>query len=141
MNKLQKMAWCQLAIIVVTLSATTTTIAILNYKYGMPAARSGLGILGFLGLLGLTEIIFRPKREKNEFDERDALIQKRSTLLAYSAFWVIFVLGSMTAWGIIGPEGHISVNVLPLMVGSAGILVISVRSVAILVQYGRGGKS
>jgi hypothetical protein len=136
MNKLQKMAWYQLTVIVVTLSATAAAVAILNYKHGMPTAKSGLGVLGFLGLLGLSNIIFRPRKNKVEFDERDVLIQKRSTTLAYSVFWVIFVLGSMIAWSIIGSESRISVNVLPLMVISAAILVVTIQSVAILVQYG-----
>jgi hypothetical protein len=140
MNKLQKMAWYQLTVLIVTLSVTAAAVAILNYKHGMPTAKSGLGFLGFLGLLGLSNIIFRPKKDKVEFDERDVSIQKMSTMLAYSAFWVIFVLGSMIAWGIIGTGNLIPVDVLPLMVLSAAILVTTVQSVAILVQYGWGGK-
>ena len=136
MNKMQKAALYQLAVIALVLSITATIVAILNYKYEMPAARSGFGVLGFLGLAGLANIIFRPKKEKVEFDERDASIQKRSLLLAYSTFWVVFVFGAMITWAVIGPKGHISVNVLPIMVGGAGILVITVQSVAILVQYG-----
>ena len=141
MNRVQKIACFVLAVMAITLSATAATVAILYYKCGMPTARSGFGILGFLGLAGLANVIFRPKKGKVEFDERDALIHKRSMILAYSTFWLIFVFGSMTAWAIIGPEGHISVNVLPLMVCGAGILVVTVQSVAILIQYGWRNKN
>jgi hypothetical protein len=141
MNKMQKAAWYQLAVIAIVLSTTAAIIAILSYKNGKVIVQpDNYGVLGFLGLVGLANTIFRPKKGKVEFDERDASIQKRSLLLAYTTFWVVFIFGSMITWAIIGPKGHISVNVLPIMVGGAGILVITVQSIAILVQYGWKGK-
>jgi hypothetical protein len=141
MNKLQKAAWYQLAVIAIVLSTTAAIITILSCKDGKVIVQpDNYGVLGCLGFVGLANIIFRPKKGKVEFDERDASIQKRALLLAYTTFWTVFIFGSMITWAIIGPKGHISVNVLPIMVGGAGILVITVQSIAILVQYGWGVK-
>jgi hypothetical protein len=140
MNRLQKMAWYQLIVIAAVLALTGIVVAVLAWRYGMSQARGGLGTLGLLGLLGFSRHLFRKKTGEVDLDERDLLIQKRALATAYTVFWVAWVLGSMIAWGIIGPENSVSVNILPLTVGIGGIIVVSVQSIAILVQYGWGTK-
>jgi hypothetical protein len=140
MNRIQKIAWYQLIVIAVVLTLTGIIVAVLTCKYGMPKARSGLGLLGLLGLLGFSHHLFRKKTDKIDLDERDLLIQRKATVIAYSGFWIVWVFGSMIAWGIIGPGNYVNVEILPLTVLAGGLIVVSVQSVAILIQYGRGGR-
>ena len=140
MNRWQKIAWFNLAVITVTLILTGIVIGILTIVAGMPKALYGLGFLGFFGFMGLSPLIFRNKGEQVEFDERDRLINMRAVLGAYSLFWLIFTAACMVPWFIIGPSGSIPVNVLPMMLMAIAMILTLVHSVLILVQYGRKGK-
>jgi len=127
MNRLQKMAWYNLIVVATVLLVTVGVIAVLSWKFGWQKARSGLGVMGLFGLCGLSAVLFRRKKSKVDFDERDKLIQQRALLAAYTTFWPLWVLGSMVVWAIIGPKGSISVNVLPIFVLVGGILVILLK--------------
>ena len=140
MNRLQKMAWYQLIVIAAVLALTGIVVAVLTCKYGATKARCGLGMLGFLGLMGFSPLLFRRKSDKIDWDERDLLILRRATAIAYSVFWVAWVFGSLITWGIIGAGNCVTVDILPLTVVIGGLTVASVQSVAILVQYGWGGR-
>ena len=140
MNRWQKIAWFNLAVITGTLILTGITIAILSAVAGMPKALCGLGFLGFFGFMGLSPLIFRNKGGQVEFDERDRLFNMRAVLGAYSLFWLIFTAACMVPWFIIGPSGSIPVNVLPMMLMAIAMILTLVHSVLILVQYGRKGK-
>jgi len=141
MNRWQKIAWYNLAVITVTLILTGIVIGILTIVAGMPKALCGLGFLGFFGFMGLSPLIFRNKDEKVEFDERDRLINMRAVLGAYSLFWLIFTAACMVPWFIIGPSGSIPVNVLPMMLMAIAMILTLIHSVLILFQYGRKEKN
>jgi hypothetical protein len=141
MNRMQKMAWYKIIVIVATGIVTTCTVATLNYTCSASQARAGLGCLGLLGFLGLADRIFRKSTDKIDFDERDLLIQRKATVVAYSVFWVFWIASSMAIWAIKKPGGSITVEVLPLMVLAGGVVVTLMHSVAILVQYGWKEKS
>lgn len=144
MNKWQKIAWYNIIVIAATLSATAAMVGILAVKYGFPIARGGLGFLGALGLLGLSNIIFKQKKGRIEFDERDKLIFYRSIQITYAVFWPVFTAACMIPWVIVGPRSSISSNTLPLMLGLVGVSTVLLQSLAVLILYGReneGGKS
>ena len=140
MNRLQKMAWYNLIVVASVLMITAGVIVVLSWKFGWPRARAGLGFMGLFGLCGLSAVLFRRKKGEVDFDERDNLIQQRALLAAYTTFWLLWVLGSMAVWAIIGPKGSTSVNALPIFVLVGGILTTLIQSIAILVQYGWGTK-
>ena len=117
MNRWQKIAWYNLIVILVTFSITAAIVGLLAVKYGMPKALSGLGFLGTLGLLGLSGIIFRQKKNKVDFDERDKLIFYRSIQITFAVFWPVFTAVCMIPWFIVGPKGSIPSNILPLILG------------------------
>lgn len=115
---------------------TGIVFAVLGYKYDLSRARAGLGMLGLLGLLGLPQLLFRKKTNQVDMDERDLFISRKSSIIAYSVFWVSWVLGSMAAWAVIGPSNYVPITVLPLTVLIGGIIFWVVQSIAILAQYG-----
>ena len=140
MNRAQKIALYNLIVIMASLTITGAAVGILAIVLGMPRALGGLGFLGICGLLGMSPILFRKKRGQLGFDERDLLIYNRASLVAYSVFWVLFTAACMVPWLILDKGSTIPAVVLPLMLAAGFFVVQLVQSVAVLVQYGRGGK-
>jgi hypothetical protein len=58
-------------------------------------------------------------------DERDFLILKHSALIAHAATWLFFIAASIAVCWIVGANGVVSVNVLPL-VFIGGVVVFQV---------------
>jgi len=97
----------------------------------------------FLGFLGFTPFITNKilkKRKRIIFDERDKVINKRAAFVSFVVVWLYFVIACITVWWMFGPQGSVSVNLLPAILIGGLIVIIIVRSVAILIQYGMGGK-
>lgn len=79
-------------------------------------------------------------KKKVTFDERDQLIHKKSVMVAYVVLWLYFVAACVTAWCIVGPQGSISVNVMPLTLLSGLVIFTFTQGLASLIQYGRCDK-
>ena len=140
MNRLQKIAWFNLIVLLVSLALTGAAVGILAVIIGMPRALGGCGFLGISGLLGLAPILFRKKQGQPELDERDLLIFRRASIVAYSIFWVYFTFACMAPWLILDQGATIRVVMLPVMLAGGFVIVQLIQSIAVLVQYGRGGK-
>jgi len=81
------------------------------------------------------------KKAKVLFDERDNLIQKRATSAGYLGFWWYIVTACIIPLWFVGPTGSISAILLPVIL-LGGIIIFSIiQNIAILIQYGSGGKS
>ncbi len=133
MSATQKFAWFNLAVIAWTLVAVLSLLPFLG--------KGALGSLGFLGLIGFGPFFFRRKMGQVPTDERDQLIQRNAWVLAYSLFWVAFVLAAVfLSASVYGPEGAVPVWVVQCSVAWGFMLVYALVSVAILVQYARGSK-
>ncbi|SRR6266545_6789125 len=133
MSALQKFAWFNLAVIALTLVAVLALLPFLG--------KGALGGFGFLGLIGLGPLFFRSKPGQVLTDERDHLIQRRSWILAYALFWVVFVLAAVVLSALVyGQEGAVPVSVVQLSVVPGFMLVYALASIAILVQYAGGPK-
>ena len=140
MNRAQKIALYNLIVIMASLTITGAAVGILSIMHGMPKALGGLGFLGIAALIGLSPILFRKKRGQLGFDERDLLIYRRATVAAYSTFWVFFTAACMVPWLVLECGARIRVVLLPCMLVGGFVIVQLIQSVAILVQYGWGGK-
>jgi hypothetical protein len=128
MSAVQKFAWLNLAVIALTI---VTFLSLLPYL-----GKGALGSFGFLGLTGLGAFFFRRRSGEVVIDERDQLIQQRSWVLAYSMFWLVFVLAAVfLSAAAYGWEGAVPVWVVQSSVGWGFMLVYALVSVAILVQY------
>ena len=128
MSAMQKFAWFNLAVIAFTL----VTVLLLFPFMG----KGALGGFGSLGLIGFGPLFFRKKPGQVPIDERDTLIQLRSWILAYSLFWVVFVLAAVFLSVVVyGQDGAVPVSVVQMCVGVGFMLVYALASIAILVQY------
>ena len=145
MNRVQKIAWFNLVVILIGLVLSGIAVAVLAFvafvaERPLRAALGGLGFMGIIGFTGLSPFLFRKAKRQVEFDERDQLFRMRAWFLGYCASYLFFVIVCMTTWLIYGPKGTISVNVLPLTALGGLMALILVHSLAILGQYGRTGK-
>lgn len=141
MNRMQKIAWYNLIVIVAALTASGVTVGLLAIFFGMPIALAGLGFLGITGFLGLSPVLFRKKQGEVDFDERDLLINRKATVVAYSIFWLFFSAACMIPWFLVGPNKSIPSNSLPALLVAGGITLVLSQSLAILILYGKGEKS
>jgi hypothetical protein len=141
MNRVQKIAWSLVITISFGFILSCIAVAILYVKLGMPKALAGLGFMGIAGLGGFSPLIFRKDKGKATFDERDKLIKRRAALAGFGTSYLFVGLACMIPFSILGPKASISVTWPPYIFGGAGLSMFFVHSVAILVQYGRGGKN
>ena len=132
MCQTQKEALFFLVVIVLSL----VTVAVL-YPFLGPGAVGGFGILGFLGLGPLFS--YWKHRGQVVTDGRDQLIRRRSTIFAFSVFWLAFLALAMLAWAVYGGDGAVPVMTVMYAVWCSVILFVGTHAIATLVQYGRGG--
>jgi len=97
-------------------------------------------VLGSLFWLApaLVQKIHRSK--KVQADERDLLIYKNGAVAAHIVLWLYFASVCLVAWWLVGPEGMVSVNVMPLVLVGAVAIFLLVEYLAAFIQYGRGRK-
>lgn len=131
MSAMQKLAWFNLSVILLSLCVVLSLLPIV----GATRAQAGLGILG---LLGLSPILFRRKKGQLVVDERDTLIHRKSVIVGYSVFWLLFVGACCLSGWFYGMDGAVPVLVIMTFPFYAMIVLFAVTSVATLVQYGLG---
>lgn len=128
MTATQKWAWFNLSIVGLTLMVTTSLIPVFG--------KGALGGLGLQGLLGFSAVFFRRPKATILMDERDTLIQLRAWTVAYSLFWIVLVVSAVFGSAMLyGQDGSIPVWIVQVGVAVAFMLVLSIASIALLVQY------
>jgi hypothetical protein len=128
----QKHAAFNLAVI----AAALLTVLALTPLLGFQRAH---GALGILGLMGLGPFLFRKRQGEVFYDERDVVIQSRAWVIAYSAFWVIFVAVCVLAPFTFGADGYVRVELVQLSVWYGFMIVWGLSALVTLIQYARGG--
>jgi len=143
MNRQQKIAWFNLIVVSLALGLSVIAFSIGYFIFGVSVhqASAGFGFMGIMGFYGLNPVLFRKGKSKVQFDERDTAIQRKSVIIAYSIFWVLFVAAAMIPWFIIGPNGTITTNYLPWMVFGGMCVVMLLQSIVTLNEYGWKGKN
>jgi hypothetical protein len=138
MNRIQKMAWFTLAMLVLAAGLSVAAFSVAHFIFGLPANRAvgGFGFIGIMGFSGLAPLLFRKDKDHVQLDERDLLIMRKAMIAAYSVFWLLFVAAAMVPWFIIGPNGKFTVNYLPWMVFGGMFVVMLVQSLVTLSEYG-----
>jgi len=144
MNRQQEIAWFTLVMLALAAILSLSAFSVAYFVFGFPAKRAicGFGFTFIIigGFSGLAPLIFKKDKDTVKLDERDLLIRRKATLVAYWMSWTLFTLAATIIRFIIGPDGTISVNYLPWM-GIGGIfIIVLVQSTVILEEYGWGGK-
>jgi hypothetical protein len=141
MNRWQKIAWYNLAVVSIASLLSLVTFGILIIVIGLPRAWGAFGCMGLLGLLGFSPILFRKKNCSIEYDERDQGIQLKSVSTGFTASYLFVVAVGMGLWFYKGPNGTVSVNLLPQMILGTFLVTTIIQSIVTLVGYGREVKS
>ena len=129
MNAEQKRAW---------LGVVTGIACVVGYVALIPflGPVAATGAFGLYGLNGIAPLIGRKQRA----DERDRSIERRATLGGAMASYMAFIFGCMGTWFVafawLGKE-QISVHLLWTITLLGWIVFYTVRSVVVLVLYGR----
>lgn len=92
---------------------------------------------GLLWLLPYIQRAVRKRKGKVTFDERDQVIHKKVVIVSYVVLWLYFVAACVVTWCMVGPNGTISVNVMPLTLVGGLVLFNLVQGIAALIQSGR----
>ncbi len=143
MNRAQKISWSLVITISLGLILGVIAIAILYPKFGMPKALCGFGLVFFIGGLGgLSVFIFKKDKGKVTFDERDKLIERNAQLAGFGAVYLYVIILSILPLIIFGPDKSIQIRSTwsPGLLIGAGFCQAYAQSIAILIQYGLGGK-
>ena len=132
MGQPQKLAWFNLIVIAMTFAAVSAL-----YPFLGRAALGGFFLSGFLDLGW--RLFYRAGRGQVVVDERDKAIILRSTIFAYSIFFMVCAASPLLALAIYGFDGAVPTPVIMSVLWSAALIVIGLQAIAILVQYGKGG--
>ncbi len=138
MNKTQKGAWAGLLLVVFLLYIPA--IDLVDKRLGLLLTH----VVGYsVGLPLLILVIYLIRKIDTgpgvNFDERDKLIIKKAIITAFGAVSVVLIAWYILTLFSLGESGLVSVSKLPVIVYAAFVLYIFVCSIAVLVQYGRGG--
>jgi len=138
MNRVLKYAWYQLIVIIAaTLFAASTLIIAAVYYQGKEFS----AIIPFCLFIfvHLYRVFFPLKARQIAFDERDEQIRNRATKISFIVFWYAFILICIIPILVIG-DGSIHVMYLGGALVGCAIFLRIIWSIAVIVQYGRGGK-
>lgn len=140
MNRHQKIAWFNLIVIAAAIIVTSAAVGVELHLRGYSTI--GWWFVAILALLKLTPHLFKkpPSPSGVVSDERDEFILKRAVRHAWAAFWWVFVGFCFLLFLLVGPRSSVPTITLPLIALGAGLFLKTACSIAILVQYGRGGR-
>jgi len=87
-------------------------------------------------------IFYRRKQNPAEVeaDERDKLIKKRAVLVSFVLVWILLAALTLSVQLVAGAEGSIPVWFFSIINVCMLLVVFLIYSVAVLIQYGWGGK-
>jgi len=141
MNKTQKSAWfglvATLAFLLLSLFLFIE-IAILK-KMLLPMNLLGATLLFGLGVASVIFICKKQSPIEVETDERDKLIQTRAIVVSFISVGLLLALTCLILRFVIGISGTITVWEFTLINFFVFYVALLVYSVAVLIQYGRGG--
>ena len=133
----QKQAWCVLGLFAAAFSISTLLIVLVSVKL----APLGFAVF-FLGFF--VPFVGRKKRDSAEvdMDERDKMIGQKATLGGAMLSMTVFMLACLIISSIYKHQGResISIEVLGLILNAGAMTFWIVRSITVVVLYGRESK-
>ena len=118
-------------------------ITILYSIFGFPVAWAGWGFMGITGFGGFAPIVFKKDPGPIQADERDQLINMKAAVASFGLSYGVFGLLCMGIWVYRYSQSieTISIHLLPLLFGAAGITVYLTHAITILILYGKDNKT
>jgi len=142
MNRTQKSALFNLVIFLLCIGlGVFVLIEIVLFKTIHPRLRLFFLVFMIVAFVfGLIFIFKKQSPKEVESDERDKLIQLRAALAGSVSGWILLAAATLACRFAVGIKGNISVWTITLINMVAFLFAMMAYSIAILIQYGRGGK-
>ena len=141
MNREQKVAWFIVINFTIAIIISLTAFVILYVKVGTPKAFAAIAFLAICAISGLSPLMFKEDKGAVVRDERDKTISRYAALAGFGSSYLFVGLACMLPFSIMGYDATISVSWLPNIFMGAGLTLFYVRSITLLVLYGRSGKN
>ena len=142
MNRTQKGAWFTLAYSLLCIALSIYLLIRIAVLKQLPERWFAFWIaVAFCFLMAASIIFLRKKQSPGEVDsdERDRQIQRRAALAGFVAVWILLFVSSAIPLFALGAEGALPVWALPLINVNIAVVALLVYTVAVLVQYSKGG--
>jgi len=139
MNKLQKIALLNLNVATAGLLFQLLHLFMSNPIMRIVASLATFIFCSFL----VASYIFRQmiaKQGSLHYDERDQLIHKRAALAGFITIFLVLFSAIMITLFVVGFGNSISIGCLLTIFLLGALSLFFAESIAILIQYGRGGK-
>ena len=148
MNKTQKSALFSLINFLLLIIFSVHSTKVIRDVFSPEGCPNALKIVLFWSFLifcfmALSAFLLYSRKQSSaevESDERDDLIKKRAVLICFISVWFLLITSYAILWHIVGLDGSIPLCILPLIYLGVFFAVILVYNVAVLIQYGWGGK-
>ncbi len=141
MNREQKVAWFIVVNFTIAIIISLTAFVILYVKVGTPKAFAAIAFLGLCGISGLSPLMFKKDKGAVVRDERDKTICLKAARAGFALSYLFVGLACMLPFSIMEPNATIQVRWLPCIFMGACLTSCYVRSITLLVLYGRSGKN
>ena len=143
---LQKFAWYNLIVVLGSLTLFGMTYVLIYFLLGAGLAKVSFVFLGLLGFLGSSGKYFKKKAGDTSvvMDERDKQIMLESSLIGFRATYLYWVVAGMLTWIIVWAirgSTVVVVDIIPLLVGTSGLVLVLSMSFSILIRYNRESKA
>jgi hypothetical protein len=131
MNAMEKVAWTELLVSVVTI----VTVTCLFPWLGSSAA----GAFGLLGLIGIGVVFIRKRGESVVVDERDREIALKATRIGVATAWTTSLLAliAITLWSGYANRNAVPTVLLTWLIWIQGALCYGVKGLVGVVAYRR----
>jgi len=144
MNRRQKIAWFQLAVVSIAAVASVILMGVFLRKYQYELSEAWwIGSAyptPLLVLTALAPVFIRKKRGRIDFDERDLLIDRQAAWIGFVSSYAFFIVICFTIWVAAGFDKPIPAYWLMRVVLGGWITAIVAHALTTLICYGRGGK-
>ena len=144
MNKTQKSTI--LALLVYLFAALMIICALINMfiqeanTITMFGARLSLAAVFAMPVIAYFKLRKKQSPGEPDSDERDNIIKQKATEVAFFAVCVLLLAASVIPFFFVGQQGSIPAVAMPVINLSIFLYTMAIYSIAVLIQYGRGGK-
>ena len=144
MNRMQKIALCQLALLGGAGVFSVITMAFFVRKYGYGPAEAWWLAAGYAAPILILAVIappliFRKSKDSVNDDERDLMIDRCAMRMAFGAAFVLFIAVCMITWIAVGVDSMIPAAWLTRIVYAVWTTTVAAHALTTLVCYSRGG--
>ena len=143
MNRQEKIAWSQLVLLAIAAAFSAVATVCFIWKYDYTAAEAWWLAVGYTAPILILAVvappvIFRKRKGQVGSDERDLMIDRCATQIAFCAAFAFFVGVCMTTWIAVGVDNMIPAVWLMRIVYIGWATTIAAHALATVVCYSRG---